>query len=267
MEISYISSIFGLIKNKDCHFDKIINNRELSNMNYDNPAARLLSLITSGKEYPTNTLCRSVWETLLEVENNNPLLISRLGKVMELPDSIISALKEHFPSQHKSWAYWEPQVNGAFMSQNLNSEWATFINRIDDHSIAYLELSADLLQTLANTKSIVGDDMDDLRQRLNQILSEVMESDISSEVKKFVARNIRKIIVSLDEYKLTGALPILDAIDATIGHAHVDKSYMSFLQNSELGGKLLETLAAAANVVTVAVGLPQLSQAIALIAN
>lgn len=186
---------------------------------------------------------------------------------MELPEATILALKEHFPLQSNSWAHWESQVNGAFMSQNLNSEWGTFIDRIDVHSINYLQMSADLLQTKANTKSIIGDDIDVLREKLNQILSEIIQSDISSDVKKFVARNIRKIIVSIDEYKLTGALPILDAIDATIGHAQVDKSYMSFLRDSELGGKLLDTLAAAANVVTVAVGLPQLSHTITLISN
>lgn len=236
-------------------------------MNYDNPAARLLSIIKEGQTYHNTRSCREVWQIILDVEDNNPLLISRLGKAMELPEAIIHALQEHFPSQVNSWQHWESQVNRAFMSQNLNATWGSFIDNIDHHSINYLGMSADLLQTRSNTHSIAGDDIEDLRQQLNQILVEVMQSDISSDVKRFVARNIRKIITSIDEYKLTGALPILDAIDATIGHAHIDKSYMSFLRESELGGKLLDTLAAAANVVTVAVGLPQLSQAIALIAN
>ncbi len=236
-------------------------------MNYDNPAARLLALIAAGKKIPNTTSCRDAWQSLLGVREDNPLLMSRLGKAMELPEATILALKEHFPAQKKSWAYWEPQVNGAFMAQNLNGKWATFIDQIDAHSVNYLEMSADLLQSRANTKPIVGQEMDVLREKLNQILTEVMGSEIPDDVKKFAARNIRKIIISIDEYKLTGALPILDAVDSAIGHAHVDKSYMSFLRDTELGGKLLDTLAAAANVVTVAVGLPQLTQAIALIAK
>lgn len=236
-------------------------------MNYDNPAARLLALITIGKTIDRGANCRNSWEKLLDVQGNNPLLMSRLGKVMELPEATILALKEHFPSQQATWEYWEPKVNLAFMTQNLNEIWATFIDKIDDHSVNYLKMSTDLLQSRANTKLIGDKDTDELREKLNQILSEVLNSDIADDVKKFATRNIRKIIISLDEYKLTGALPILDAIDSAIGHAHLDKSYMNFLRDTELGKKLLDTLASAANIVTVAVGLPQLTQAIALLTN
>jgi hypothetical protein len=71
------------------------------------------------------------------------------------------------------------------------------------------------------------------------------------------------MIISIDEYRLTGALPLLDAIDTTIGHAALEKNYKSFLTDTELGKRLLDTLSSMANVVTVAVGIPQLTVAIA----
>lgn len=184
---------------------------------------------------------------------------------MELPELTILAIQENFPHQTNTWSHWENQVNSAFMSQDLNGQWATFINRIDGHSITYLQMSAELLQAKANTKPILGDEIGQLRESLNQILSAVMESDTADEVKKYLARNIRKIIMSIDEYRLTGALPLLDSIESTLGHAHIDKNYMVFLKDTDLGKRLLETLGTMANVVTVAVGLPQLSQAIALL--
>jgi len=54
-------------------------------MNYDNPAERLLSLLERGKAKAPATNCRTVWEELLEVNGDSPLLMARLGKVMELP--------------------------------------------------------------------------------------------------------------------------------------------------------------------------------------
>lgn len=236
-------------------------------MNYDNPAARLLNLLQIGKQKAKNTTCRVVWEELLDTQGNPPLLMSRLGKVMELPQLIIGALQESFPDQGNTWAHWEGQVNAGFMTQNLNATWESFVNHIDEHTIIYLRMTADLLAARSNTKLIADDSLDSIRKDLLAVLNQVLESDQPSEVKKYIVRNLRRMIASIEEYRLTGALPLLDAIDTTIGHMVFDKEYKSFLRDTELGKRLLDTLASMANVVTVAVGIPQLSLAIAQLTN
>lgn len=236
-------------------------------MNYDNPAARLLSLIKQGQQKNATENCRAVWKELLEVDNNNSLLMSRLGKAMELPELIIKALVDGYPQQGNTWAHWESQVNAAFMSQNLNDQWATFRNLIDQHTVTYLQLASDLLQARSNTKLIADDALLVTREQLDAVYKEVLESSLPDEVKKYLIRNLRKLILSIDEYKLTGALPLLDAIETTIGHAYFDKEYKDFLRDTALGKRFLDTLGAMANVVTVAVGIPQLSQVIALLSN
>lgn len=236
-------------------------------MNYDNPAARLLSLLEKGKTTPPTTNCRAVWEELLEAKSDSPLLMARLGKVMELPRLAIVALQEEFPQQGDTWSHWEAQVNTAFMVQNMHANWDSFINNIDAHTLTYLKMASSLLQAKANTKLIADTDLVSIRERLDAILVEVLSSDLPIEVRRYLARNLRKIIGSIDEYRLTGALPLLDAVETTLGHAAVDKQYKSFLIDTELGKRLLDTLGSMANVVTVAVGLPQLTQAIALLAN
>ena len=236
-------------------------------MNYDNPAARLLSILERGKTKAPETNCRAVWEELLEAKDDSPLLMARLGKVMELPRLAITSLKEEFPQQGDMWSHWESQVNAAFMVQNMHANWDSFINHVDAHTLTYLRMASSLLQAKANTKLIADADLVTVRETLSAILVEVLASDLPDEVKKYVVRNLRKIVDSIDEYKLTGALPLLDAVETTLGHAAVDKQYKTFLTSTELGKRLLDTLASMANVVTVAVGLPQLTQAIALLTN
>ncbi|HUW28950.1 MAG TPA: hypothetical protein VMV97_10100 [Sulfuriferula sp.] len=236
-------------------------------MNYDNPAARLLSLIEEGQKKNQSTNCRAVWQELLEVDDNNPLLMSRLGKAMELPELIIKALVEEYPQQGNTWSHWEGQVNAAFMSQNLNATWASFSSLIDQHTVTYLRLASDLLQAKSNTKLIADDELLGTRAELDAVYKEVLGSNLADEVKKYLIRNLRKLILSIDEYKLTGALPLLDAIETTIGHAHLDKEYQHFLRDTALGKRLLDTLGAMANIVTVAIGIPQLSQAIILLSR
>lgn len=234
-------------------------------MNNDNPAARLLSILEKGKQLPLNTNCRIAWQRLLMVENDIALLMSRLGKIMELPEQIILALQEGFPNQKNTWSHWSTKVNAGFMQQHLNSNWDSFINHIDDHSITYLALAADLLQSKSNTKTISDDEIKSVRGKISQIYEEILTADLPDEVKKYLIRYLRKILIGIDEYYLTGALPLLDAVDTMLGHAAIDTNYRNFLRDTELGKKILDTLGAMANVVTVAVGIPQLTQTLALL--
>jgi hypothetical protein len=71
--------------------------------------------------------------------------MSRLGKVMELPDLIIKDITESYPKQSSTHTHWSTTVNNGFMQQNLNGAWKEFIAHIDSHTISYLSMSADLL--------------------------------------------------------------------------------------------------------------------------
>ena len=149
----------------------------------------------------------------------------------------------------------------------MHANWDSFINNIDAHTLTYLKMASSLLQAKSNTRLIADTDLASIREKLDEILVEILSSDLPEEVRRYLVRNLRKIVGSIDEYRLTGALPLLDAVESTLGHAAVDKQYKSFLTDTELGKRLLDTLGSMANVVTVAVGLPQFTQAIALLTS
>ncbi|WP_395316608.1 hypothetical protein [Variovorax sp. UC74_104] len=234
-------------------------------MNYDNPAARLLALLQNGKRLERSTTCRTAWTEILDSNGSEALLMSRLGKVMELPQAAVTALQELYPTEDATWAHWQNQIVTAFASQQLHGPWQTFIDHIDDHTITYLKLSATLLQQRTTTKMVAGEDLRAIREELEKIVGDVLDSDQPAEIKKYLGRHLRKIIVSIDEYRLTGALPLLDSLESTLGHAALDKQYASFLTDHEIGRRVLDNLYAMANVITVAVGLTQISQAAALL--
>lgn len=239
-------------------------------MKYDNPAARLLSLLEAGKKHKADQKCREVWGALLNApvtSKDQSMLMSRLGKAMELPGQTVDAIRESFPDDEDTWRHWSAQVQNAFLSQELTGQWGSFIGHIDDHSLMYLRMSSRLLQTMANTKLIADDDIKASRAKLDEILVEIRDSEQPAEIKKFLMRALQKIITALDEYAITGALPVIDAIEGALGHAVVDEPYRDFLFGGELGGRLREHLSAMADVVTVAIGIPQFSTTLALIAS
>jgi hypothetical protein len=234
-------------------------------MNYDNPAARLLIILEEGKKKRRDSVCRATWTEILETNGNESLLLSRLGKAMELPHLAVASLQELYPTDDATWTYWLQRVTTGFKSQQLHASWQTFIDHIDDHTITYLKMSARLLQERSTTKLIADEELSTIRETLDAIVQELIDSDQPDEIKKFLTRHLRKILTSIDEYRITGALPLLDALESTIGHGALDKGYASFLTNHDIGKRVLDNLYAMANVITIAVGFPQLAQASALL--
>lgn len=235
-------------------------------MKYDNPAGRLLLILKQGKNIPAHRNCIEVWFEILKTDNHTDMFC-RLGILMQLIKETASIVLEEFPDEGEAVGHWSGQLKSAFINCTLQGQWASFIQHIDTHSLNYLASESKLLNLKSNTKSVIDTDIQIIRDDLSNIYDDVLSSDIDIEVKKYLIRYLRKILTGIDDYFLTGALPILEAVETAVGHANIDKKYKTFLTDTEFGKKILDTLAATANVVTVAVGLPQLTTAIAMIAG
>mgnify|MGYP000452515480 CR=1 FL=1 len=230
-------------------------------MNSDNPAARLLKILTAGKEIAGTTNCRNTWLKLLDVDNSDPaLLMFRLGKVMELPNQIIKSIRDEYTSQSTTHKHWSEKVNTAFMEQNLNSSWSVFIQHIDTHTLNYLSMSAELLDMKSSVKLMPQSDLADMRAKADELLKEAIDIDINPDFKKYIVHYLKKIINSIDEYNISGVSPILGAMESAYGHAVIDETYRDNISDTDFGGKFAAYLNTIASAVTVVVGLPQLPE-------
>lgn len=231
----------------------------------DNPAARLLAVLEAGQQKNQSMICREAWQQILGVEKGkDALLMSRIGKIMELPEQAIQILTRDFPNQANTFHHWNGKVNHAFSQQNLNAEWKSFQGYIDTHTLTYLRLTADLIQTKMPTKLLARETTDELRSQVDRLLSEVIEGDFAINVKEYVARYLRRLIIALDEYRISGALPVIEAVEGAFGHAFFDDEYRKSISGTPLGQEVVNVLSAVASAVTIALGAPQLPQAIQL---
>ncbi|HDR8937053.1 hypothetical protein LGM38_17725 [Burkholderia vietnamiensis] len=225
---------------------------------FDNPATRLLNILQAGRKMNTADPCRNVWHQLLSTNGNEAMLMSRLGKLMTLPGEIVQAYTRHYPDRGSTWSHWFKQVNTAFVSQQLSSNWQTFIGHIDDHTMAYLGMTADMLAHRDFVAKIEAEQLEALRKDVSELLQEALESDLEPKTKDAIARHLQRLLIALDEYAVTGALPVLDAVEGSIGHTAFDQQYAAALKETSIGQRFVTILTTAANVVTVVVGLPQL---------
>jgi hypothetical protein len=50
----------------------------------------------------------------------------------------------------------------------------------------------------------------------------------------------------------------MESIEATLGHAFLDKQYRTNLTNTEFGKKIIKVLSSVADIITISIGLPQI---------
>jgi hypothetical protein len=74
-------------------------------MDVENPAYRLLRLLEEGKQLDAKMNCTEAWAKLLNAPVDSPDLYARIGKVMELPSLILSAIRYAHPD-NKSNLHW-----------------------------------------------------------------------------------------------------------------------------------------------------------------
>lgn len=234
-------------------------------MAHDNAASRLLTLLAKAKGVDPSTPSVRAWEQLLDAKNNPALLLSRIGKTIALPEQISTTLSNSVGTPPEMLQHISQQFYLAFVSHKFNEKWGEFIGRIDTHIINYLGLASTLLETQAKTKQLGTDEIVNLRTGFATVLDQVRVADIPPRLKSYVVSQLHDLISALDDYFITGAEPILERVEATIGHAYIDAEYKSFLTNHGLGKSLLDCLGAAANLVTVAVGIPQMTQLLHLL--
>ncbi|SFP52521.1 hypothetical protein SAMN05216229_103116 [Geopseudomonas sagittaria] len=234
-------------------------------MAQDNAASRLLDLLIKAKSIDPNTASIHAWEQLLGAKNNPALLLSRMGKMIALPEQISTTLTNSTETTPGVVQHISNQLYAAFTTHKFSEKWELFINRIDTHMTNYLALASTLLETQIKTKKLDKDELQELREGFVKLLEEVRSSDLPPRLKSYVVLQLHDLVSVLDNYFITGAEPILERIEATIGHAYIDNEYKEFLKDHELGKSLLGCLGAAANLVTVAVGIPQLTQIIQLL--
>jgi hypothetical protein len=232
-------------------------------MLYDNPAAALQAILERGVSEKQDQSCHIVWSRILELEPDEPGgLFAKLSAVMDLPRRTLVLLQASFPSQVSAASVWMSPIETGFMQQQLNGQWGSFSTHIQPYCIAQLSLTAELIQTRLGAELMSGEDLVKALADLGELQKEIDCSTLDKTLKAYLCRGLSDLQHAIRNYRISGALPILTQTEAMIGHSLLDPSYSSFLKSHALGSRLLENLSAMANLLTVAVSLPQLTQAI-----
>lgn len=238
----------------------------MNEINIDNPAQRLLNILEQGKKCNVHENCRSVWKTMLEIENPVEYkLLTRLAQIMALPERIMQVRIDNFSSLRGNSVHWNKCVINAFSSQNLNGDWNSFIAHIDDRTISELGFLSDLFETRGAHSTIDTEEINSLLERITVLRSDIRDSELPQAMKTMLLKQLSQIQEALESYTISGVEPVMDAVQSTLGLAVLHPEYRNEIKKgagSQFGEQISDLLSDVANVVTVAGAMPALTVAL-----
>ena len=225
-------------------------------MKYSNPARRLHTILLAGCQYTHTDQCKSIWAKLLGVEANSPELLRKLARVMMLPDEILKCVEKEFPSRLSIQKHWASPVKNAFESQNLSGQWHSFSAHIKESVVDFLAMTSDLIEERVAPDDISDEDLEKIREAFNKVLKELPDSNLPVDVRAALSKAIFRIIIAIDDYRISGSAEMLAAIDMALGKAVYDESYREALSASSVGKSFIEAVNVVAGIVTVTTAVP-----------
>lgn len=226
----------------------------------ENPAERLHDFLVKGKSVPTHINCKETWISLLELSEPSEANVLRgIAAISELPSKITHVRDEVITSKRGRSGHWLKQVNVAFSSQTLTSDWSTFISHIDNVTISELDFLAMVFEGANQEDGLSEEELLSFKQRILELREEVLNSDIDKDVRFAIVELLKKTLEAIELYQLTGTGPIMEAVELSVGKIMFNEKLQEEVKKGTVGKKLAGIIGGLANIVTVAQGVKEIA--------
>ena len=228
-------------------------------MDVNNAAGRLLNILNEAKKEKANENCKVVWARILNVEEGNSfVLVGKVGKVFALVDDIsieLSQIKNVDVSRYMSWTKY---LDNAFSNCNFNANWGDFIKHLGEPIFDYLHMASGMLSTNRPQPVLQRSELGEIYSGAKTLLEDIINSDLPNDIRQYFAGQLRKIIVSVEEYKITGSSEVVDIVEATFGKAILFNGLIDGKDTNEDMGKFWKFMQKTALVVATVLGVIQI---------
>ncbi|MNJ59593.1 hypothetical protein D3C77_552870 [compost metagenome] len=95
----------------------------------------------------------------------------------------------------------------------------------------------------------------EFRESISNLIKETLESQLEPKAKNYLVKALRKILAALDDYRLTGVVPVIESIELVAGHMFTDSQFKNSM-SSDFGNKVFSVIGAMADSIAIATGAP-----------
>ncbi len=130
---------------------------------------------------------------------------------MESPSVIKGRIENLAEVDHDLYMRWLPKIEEAFRANHLAGGFHAFIDKIDDTTLLGIEHCAAILSQRDPDPEIKSEELESLRQQVDDLIKEMTEAEIDPDLKKFILKHLFAIRNGIDEYQVFGSKPLVTA--------------------------------------------------------
>ncbi|SPO67408.1 hypothetical protein [Pseudomonas sp. JV241A] len=223
-------------------------------MKFESPAPRIQRILESVTSTSSGTSAKDAWSKALGVPKpNHAKLLIKIGEFMETTEALKNQMNELFNDLAPQTDAWYEKVKEGFDKIDLTTSISNFQIRYGKNDNLYLKVIATCMNFHSHPELDI-ELLTEARESLNNLTEEVIASELDPKVKSYITKSLRKIISALEDYQISGTIPVVEAIETMMGHAFVDPEYREAV-NSTFGRKIIDTLGAVADLVSINAGI------------
>lgn len=233
-------------------------------MGFDNPAGRLHKLLLDAGVPPKasdESKVRVRWAEVLGIEpEDHPTLLARLSKVLALPPQVRVAVEDVPEEEKDDFLAPLPYIETAFVTLNLDQPWKNFGRPITPDVMTGLGFCDWLLRKHKTEPHLPDEERERIHKEVRDLFEDVRANEDDDDLRKFLLRHLKAMDDALQEYKISGAPPVEEAIHAAMGDGVIRRlrgETPPRNSRSDRFWRMISRLAITLNLFTTGVELPE----------
>ena len=205
-----------------------------------NPAERLYEILSNAKENVkknssdiyTNKTVKTIWALTFDIDKNDEEkvflavveVIQQIESLKKVADRMNSIVKDDFVKEITG-------LEKDIMNTSLDEKSYTLEKVISDTRLMALKAIAMGLDICNQYSTIDDEKIDDIRDKILQLINEINDLSISNDLKEIVIDNLERVDLMIDDHKLYGIEGVKGAVEKGFGNIMLNNELSELSSN------------------------------------
>lgn len=183
-----------------------------------NAAGRLLAVLKQASDYDSGSTV-DAWRQALGIEDraDQQGLLFQYTQLLVLYHEAIQQLENIEGLNRNLYLSWTHPVGRVLDISRHHQPWANVKSALTGEVMQALKFADDCLAKLPAEKAIEPDELNSIHASVQQLLEDVVASDLDKDIKTLLAQQLNNVCSALLAYRLRGATAIKDALEKSFG--------------------------------------------------
>jgi hypothetical protein len=173
---------------------------------YENPASRLLAILSQVRQKPANSILKKVWGDAFGIHESKTFeIFHQLIMLSALVDEVEREIRLVPAIDHKLFLKYFPGIRQMLSISNLDQSWQTAATRLDEATMTSLHFCSESLSRCRPDR-VSTSDLESLRKEIDDLFNGIQASDLNKELKAILSDLAESMRRAVAEYRLRGVL-------------------------------------------------------------